>query len=287
MKSGFVALIGRSNVGKSTLLNSLIGTKVAITTPKPQTTRRPIHGVMTIEDAQAVFIDTAGIMQKAKDQLTKQLHDWTKQSMKDVDMLIYVVDATRMIGDEEKIVLKMVKSADKPTLLVINKIDSRKSREYIDFYRDLFEQENFTGMIEVSAKNGSNVDALRRWIIDHLPEGEFMYPDLEPTNLNSYEMIAEIIREKLFLRLRQEVPYSTHVKVLEIFEKDDKHIEIDALIETTDDRYKGMIIGKAGRGVNEIKRSAIKELQTISDKRIKLNLQVEVNPHWITQFAED
>lgn len=284
MKSGFAVMIGRSNVGKSTLMNALVGTKVAITTPKPQTTRRPIQGALTSEQGQVVFIDTPGIMQKAKDPLTKKLLRWTEDSLKEIDVILYVVDATRSIGNEEKQVLQMIRDLKQPKLLVINKIDDRRAKDYIDFYRDLFEAEDFNAMVEVSAKRGSNLDLLKDWIFDHLSEGELMYPAHQVSNITKEEQIAEIIREKLFLRLRQEVPYSTHVRVESIEERDNGTLYISATIMTTDERYKRMIIGAGGRGVKEIGQSTRKELETITGKKIYLELTVEVDAHWIERM---
>ena len=147
MKSGFAVLVGRSNVGKSTLINNLVGTKVAITTPKPQTTRRPVQGVLTRPEGQVVFVDTPGVMQKAKDQLTKKLLSFVRESLKDIDVLLYVVDPTREIGNEEKQTLKMVEALTQPKLLVINKIDDPRAKLFIDTYRDLSESQ-FDGYVE-------------------------------------------------------------------------------------------------------------------------------------------
>lgn len=284
MKSGFVAIIGRSNVGKSTLINTLVGTKVAITTPKPQTTRQPIHGVMTTDEGQVVFIDTPGIMQKAKDALTQKLLAWTKESLKEVDIVLYIADATRDIREEEKQVLKMMDRIEKPKLLVINKIDDRSSRKYIDTYRDLFK--DFDGMVEVSALNGTNVDLLRRWVFEHLPEGPYMYPDFAVSNMTKEQQIAELIREKLFLRLREEVPYTTHVEVTEITQKDKDTVYIKAIIYTNDERYKSMIIGAGGRGIKEIGQSTRKELEFISDQKVFLDLNVQTDRDWLRRLGE-
>ena len=285
MKAGFVTIIGRSNVGKSTLINNLVGTKVAITTPKPQTTRRPIHGVVTLPDiGQIVFVDTPGIMQKAKDTLTKKLLAWTKQSMEDVDAIIYVADATRSIGSEEKQVLQLMKEVTKPKLLFINKTDDRHSKEYVDTYRDLFEY--FDAMIEGSAITGKNLDLIRDWSLEQLPEGDYLYPDFAVSNLTKEQQIAELIREKLFLRLREEVPYSTHVEVQKIEVQEDETIYIRAVIYTHSERYKGMIIGEGGRGVKEIGSSTRHELEAISGQHVNLQLTVETDRDWTKRLGE-
>ncbi|MBT3230268.1 GTPase Era [Candidatus Uhrbacteria bacterium] len=282
-KSGFAVLIGRSNVGKSTLLNTLVGTKVAITTPKPQTTRFPIQGVVHDDRGQIVFVDTPGVMQKAKDELTKKLLDSVRQSLHDIDVLIYVVDPTRQIGNEEKQTLKMIEGVDKPKLLVINKVDERSAQRNIDFYRDLLE-DHFDGAIELSALKGTNMDILKDWIFEHLPEGDAYYEKSQISNIGNKERIAELIREKLFLRLREEVPYSVHVDVHEIEERKNGIMYIRADVLTTEDRYKRMIIGKGARGIKEISQSTRNELENVTGKKIFLDMEVKVDSHWVNRF---
>ncbi|MBU4314931.1 GTPase Era [Patescibacteria group bacterium] len=282
-KSGFAVLIGRSNVGKSTLLNSLVGTKVAITTPKPQTTRVPLQGVVHDPRGQIVFVDTPGVMQKAKDELTKKLLASVKESLRDIDVLLYVVDPTREIGNEEKQTLKMIEDIEKPKLLIINKVDEKSAQRNIDFYRDLLD-DHFDAMIELSALNGTNLDILKDWIFEHLPDGEPYYEQNQISNLGQKERIAELIREKLFLRLREEVPYSVHVVVNEIERRPNGTLYIGADVLTTDERYKRMIIGKGARGIKEISQSTRKELETVTGEKIFLELNVEVDSHWVERF---
>jgi len=284
MKSGFAVMIGRSNVGKSTLLNALVGTKVAITTPKPQTTRQPVQGVVTAEEGQAVFVDTPGIMQKARDPLTKKLLEYAEDSLKDIDVIMYVVDPTRPVGNEEKQAMKMIEAIDKPKLYVINKMDAKSAKRNLDTYRLLAERNEFTDIIEVSAKRGGNLDRLKRWIFEKLPEGEELYPDFQVTNMSKERQLAEIIREKLFLRLRKEVPYSVHVKVEEIDLRKDGMLYVKATIFTNAERYKSMIIGKGGRGIKEIGQSTRKELETITDGKVFLDLSVAVDRHWVEKM---
>ena len=284
MKSGFVTIIGRSNVGKSTLLNTMVGTKVSITTPKPQTTRQPIQGIVTTPEGQIVFIDTPGVMQKGGDELTKKLLQYVKDSLYDVEAIVYVVDATRAIGDEEKQALKLIESAQKPKLLVINKIDDPASKTYIGFYRDLAEK--FTAYAEVSAQTGKNVDRIIRWIFEQLPEtAELPYPDLQFTNLSNNDWLAELIREKLFLRLREEVPYSTHVEVEEAVERKDGTIYIKATIFTNADRYRPMIIGRGAQGIKEISQAVRNELTGVTGRKYFIDLNVETDAHWMKKFT--
>lgn len=282
MKSGLVTIIGRSNSGKSTLLNTLVGSKVAITTPKPQTTRLPISGIITRPQGQAVIVDTPGIMQKAKDPLTQKLLSYAKESLHGVDAVVYVVDPTRSLGDEEKQAMKLIEAVDKPKLLVINMIDDKNSRNYIDYYRDLAGQ--FDNYVEISALTGKNTDLVERWIFDQLPEGDAMYPEFQFTNLSNETWLAELIREKLFLRLRQEVPYTTHVEVNSIEPRSDKLIYVNATIFTNAERYKPMIIGRGGQGIKEIGQSVRNELEAVSGKQYYLELDVKTDPHWLGKF---
>ncbi len=280
-KSGFVVLVGRSNVGKSTLMNALVGSKVAITSPKPQTTRLPIHGILTQEEGQIVFVDTPGVLKGAKDTLSKTLAVSMKSALDDVNVILYIADPTRSIGDEEKSTLRLVESIQKPKILVINKIDLDK-KPYVDFYRDL--KDKFDDVIEVSAAMGTHIKTLRNKLFESLPEGEPFYPEFQLTNMGNREWIGELIREKLFLRLRQEVPYTVHVEVTEIEERENNLTYIAATIFTTDERYKRMIIGQGGRGIREIGQSTRRELETVMNTKIFLDLTVEKNPHWMLKF---
>ncbi len=283
-KAGFVAIIGRSNVGKSTLLNTLVGTKVAITTPKPQTTRRPIQGVITREEGQIVFVDTPGIMQKARDPLTQALLAYAKEALHDVDAILYVVDPTRAIGEEEKQAFRLLEHVTAPTLLVINKIDDPQSRNYLDFYRDL--SKKFTAYAEVSAMTGKDVDTLSRWLFTHMPECEELpYPEFQYTNLSNADWMAELIREKLFLRLDKEVPYSTHVEVDEIAQRENGTTYVHGIVYTSAERYKPMIIGKGARGIKEISQSVRNELEGVSGRKYFIALEVAVDPRWVEKFA--
>ncbi len=281
-KSGFVSIIGRSNVGKSTLLNSLVGSKISITTPKPQTTRRPIQGVITTDQGQAVIVDTPGFMQKARDPLTQKLTGWIKDALRDVELVIYVVDPTRQIGDEEKAAQRMIEHVTVPKLLVINKMDDPTYRYNVDFYRDLAKK--FDAYVEVSALTGKDVNLIKRWIFDNLPEGEAHYPDFQLTNQSNKEWLSELIREKLFLRLREELPYSTHVEVEDINERQNGVVYVKATVFTSAARYKPMIIGVGARGIKEIGQSTRRELEAITDKKYYLDLNVEVDASWLNRL---
>jgi GTP-binding protein Era len=280
-KSGFAVIVGRSNVGKSTLINNLVGSKVAITSPKPQTTRLPIQGILTAPEGQVVFVDTPGVMQKARDSLTKKLLESVKESLRDVDMILYVVDPTRAIGDEEKFVMRLVENLEIPKILVINKIDVFDA-PYLDHYRDLAPK--FTDTVEISARTGAHIQTLIEKIFAQLKEGEGAYPDYQLTNVSNERWVAELIREKLFLRLHKEVPYTTHVEVEEIDRRENGTLYIKATIYTTEERYKRMIIGAGGRGIKEIGQSTRNELEVVMNTNVFLDLTVEVDPHWVERL---
>ncbi len=278
-----MAIIGRSNVGKSTLLNTLVGTKVAITTPKPQTTRRPIQGVITREEGQIVFVDTPGVMQKARDGLTQRLLDYAKDALRDVDAVMYVVDPTRPVGDEEKQAFKLVEHVTKPKILIINKVDDKSSKNFIDYYRDLAKK--FDAYAEVSALTKKDIDRVERWLFEQMPESDILpYPEFQFTNLSNEEWMAELIREKLFLRLKEEVPYSTHVEVDEISDRQNGSTYVHAIVYTNAERYKPMIIGKGARGIKEISQSVRNELESVSGKKYFVELEVAVDARWLGKY---
>lgn len=277
-KSGFAVLIGRSNVGKSTLLNALVGSKIAITTPKPQTTRKPVQGILTTPEGQIVFVDTPGVFKEKKDALSKTLLRFVKNSLRGVDAVVYVVDPTRSIGSEEKYALSLLEKIEKPKILVINKSDLRDAR-YLESMRALANR--FDKTIELSALTGRNVNLLEKAIFEYLPEGELFYPEGQLTNMPNEEWVAELIREKLFLRLRQEVPYSVHVVIDKVTRRDNGMLYIAARILTSAERYQRMIIGAGGRGIKEIGQAARRELEAVMGGPVYLDLNVEIDPHWV------
>ncbi|MFH1946645.1 MAG: GTPase Era [Candidatus Magasanikbacteria bacterium] len=280
MKSGFVVLVGRSNVGKSTLLNTLVGTKIAATSFRAQMTRHEIHGVMNTPEGQAIFIDTPGVFKDRKNPLTAKLTNKVRSILEqELDLIIYVVDPTREIGDEEQAMLGMVKYLDIPKLLVINKSDlsprERKHQGDYEMWEDDFDQ-----IFKLSALRGSHIQPLREKVMEILPEGEEMYGEGQLTNIDNYFWIEEIIREKVFSIFDKEVPYSITVKVEKVQEKSDLFV-IEAKILTNADRYKRIIIGQKGHKIKEIGQLARKELEQAINKKIFLELEVEVDKHWV------
>ncbi len=278
-KSGFVVLVGRSNVGKSTLLNTLVGTKIAATSFRAQMTRHIIHGVLNHPDGQAVFLDTPGVFKDKKNPLSAKLTNSVKASLEGVDLLLYVVDPTREIGQEERAVFGMIRHLNIPKLLVINKSDLHpKERKYQEDY-ELWAEE-FDGIYRLSALRASHIEPLRDKVIELLPEGQQMYGEEQLTNVNKEFWIAELIREKIFSIFDKEVPYSISVEVDKVVEED-TITKIYARILTNEDRYKKMIIGKSGSKIKEIGQMARKELEQSTGSKIFLGLEVEVDPHWV------
>lgn len=280
MKSGFAVLVGRSNVGKSTLMNALVGTKVAITTPKPQTTRHAIQGVIHDPRGQAVIVDTPGVFSRIPDQMTARLNEKAKQSLKDIDVVLYVIDPTRHVGDEERIVHRLVTAAECPKVLIVNKSDlkGKYAHEYEAWY------DEFDEIVEISALKGHNIPAVADAIFEHLPEGEPLYPGDMLTNLDREFRISEIIREKAFLLLSDEVPYSVTAEVDEISERDNGILYVRARLLTNAARYKRMIVGSGGRNVKKIGQSVRKELETVTNRKVFVDLEVEVDDRWQERF---
>ncbi len=277
-KSGLITLIGRSNVGKSTLLNTLIGQKVAIVTHKPQTTRNAIHGVLNTPQGQAVFVDTPGIFKEKKNPLGGKMIEKVEESLQDINLIVYVVDPTKSIGSEERFNMSLVRKSSVPKILVINKCDlPEKDKEFLDDYKALSDQ--FDAVLELSALKDRHVEPLRQKVFEFLPEGEPFYPPDQISNTSEEFWISEVIREKIFLALRQEVPYSTHVEVTGIEDKGNIMV-INANVFTNSKDYKKMIIGKNGRAIKEIGIAARKELETALNKKVFLEIEVETDKRW-------
>ncbi|MBU0660774.1 GTPase Era [Patescibacteria group bacterium] len=287
MKSGLVVLVGRSNVGKSTLLNTLVGTKIAATSFRAQLTRNVIHGVLNMPDGQAVFVDTPGVFKDKKNALTAKLTGKVNTALRDIDVIVYVVDPTREIGTEERAVYGMIRHIDKPKILVINKSDmspeERKHQASYEAWTD-----DFDAVIPLSALRASHIHPLKEKVMELLPEGHPFYEGDQLTNIDNEFWIAELIREKIFSVLDKEVPYSVAVEVDTVEEKiteTGKEIfSISARILTDQDRYKRMIIGTKGTRIKEIGQMARKELEQALNKKIFLSLEVEVDQHWVERL---
>ncbi len=278
MKVGKVAFIGRPNTGKSTLLNTILQQKVAITSPKPQTTHFPIFGIYEDTRGQILFIDTPGVFAKAKGERHKYINmEAEKILQEDVNCIVYIIDKTRQRGFEENRILGMIRKIHVPKIIVINKVDIEEP----DFRSDYtFLEDEFDITIQISALKGWNIDVMLTKLFEYLPEGEKVVEretlPIPVLNLTSEMYIEEIIREKAFLTLWKEIPYTIHVVIDKIEERDEKTTYIKARIITTHIRYRKMIIGKNAEIIKQIGTLARKELENATGRKIFLDLIVEV-----------
>lgn len=279
MRSGFVSFVGRPNVGKSTLLNSILGKRVAITSDKPQTTRNMIQGIYNDKDTQIVFVDTPGI-HKPKSKLGRVLNKQAYFTINDVDIVIMVVDISEKIGTGDKFVIDILKNIkDKPVFLVINKIDKLPKEEIlkkIDEYQKLYD---FAEIIPVSARKKDNTDRLLEVIKNYLPDNIKYFDDTTITSSSPSFIISEFVREKVLDLTSEEVPYAVTV-VVDSLEEDERTMSIAATIVVDRENLKKIIIGKNGNMIKEIGIRSRKEIESYFNKRVYLELFVKVVPKW-------
>lgn len=279
-KSGFVAIIGRPNVGKSTLMNHLIGQKIAITSKKPQTTRNKIQTVYTCEDGQIVFLDTPGI-HKAKNKLGEYMVNVAEQTLKDVDVILWLVEPTTYIGAGEKHIVEQLEKTRLPVILVINKIDTIKKEEIlqvIDTYRKLYD---FAEIIPVSALREINTQDILTSMFKYLPYGPMFYDEDTVTDQPQRQIVAEVIREKALHALDEEIPHGIAVTIEKMRErKGQKIVDIEATIICERDSHKGIIIGKQGTMLKKIGSNARFEIEKMLEEKVNLKLWVKVRKDW-------
>ena len=277
-KSGFVTLIGRPNVGKSTLMNYLIGQKIAITSNKPQTTRNRIQTVLTTEEGQIVFVDTPGI-HKAKNKLGEYMVNVAERTLNEVDVVLWLVEPTTFIGAGEKHIAEQLKKVSTPVILVINKIDSVKKEEIlpaIAAYKDIYD---FAEIVPVSARNGNNTEELLKMVMKYLPYGPQFYDEDTITDQPERQIVAEIIREKALHSLNEEIPHGIAVAIDQM-KMNHKVCHIDATIICERDSHKGIIIGKQGSMLKKIGSTARFEIERLLDCKVNLKLWVKVQKNW-------
>ncbi|MEI7512231.1 MAG: GTPase Era [Candidatus Uhrbacteria bacterium] len=284
MKSGFVVLAGRSNVGKSSLLNALIGTKVAIVTPKPQTTRRPVRGVLHDERGQIVFVDTPGLFHGKKDILSQKLNSIVREQLEGIDLVVYVMDPTRIAGEEEEDMRKLMRKLHVPVIAAINKCDLvDMDKPALEEMRNVDVGQRTT--LEISATTHHNLNLLVDTMFALLPEGEYYYPPQQLTDVSHRDWLAETIREKCFLRLEKELPYSVHVEIDDVDQHPDGSRFISGVIWTSEERYKKMLIGAGGSMIKRIGMDARKEIEGATGSKCRLELVVKTDPKWPQRFA--
>jgi len=285
LKSGFAVLIGRTNVGKSTLLNALVGTKIAIVTPKPQTTRDTYHGIVNRPEGQIVFVDTPGMFKTQPSQLVQNLHHRVRDALEGIDVVVHVVDPTRAPGPEDNMVNHLLEHVLQPKILVLNKLDLPGR-----YYRESWLERGpkYAGVVEVSALKEKHIELVIQAIFRHLKPGPPQYPDGQVTNVSNEFWISEIIREKIFLQTSQELPYTATVQVEQVDDRKDKQgrplLYIQAAILTTDERYQRMLIGQGARKIKNIGSAARKELEVAMNKKVFLDLDVLIDGHWMERM---
>ena len=279
-RSGFAALVGRPNVGKSTLLNALVGQKLSIVTPRPQTTRNRILGVITLPGAQIAFVDTPGLHRAANRALNKAMNRTAAAALADADLEVLVVEAGHWTS-EDALVLERIERAGRPALAAVNKIDRLRPRErLLPYLAELGARHDFRALVPISALKEDNIVALRDAIAAQLPQAPAMFPHDELTDRSVSFRIAEMIREKLTLELNQEVPYGVAVEVERLTEEDDGQLTVDAAIWVDRDGQKPIVIGAKGERLKRVGRSARLALNGILGRRVHLNLWVKVRENW-------
>ena len=279
-KTGFVALIGRPNVGKSTLMNRLIGQKIAITSNKPQTTRNRIQTVYTDERGQIIFLDTPGI-HKAKNKLGEYMVNIAQKTLEDVDVILWLVEPSTYIGAGEKHIIEQLKKCRKPVILVINKVDTIEKTEVIKFIDTYRKEMEFSEIIPVSALKGVNTDDLTESIFKYLPYGPMFYDEDTVTDQPMRQIVAELIREKALRCLSDEIPHGIAVTIEVMKEREDFSMwDIEATIVCERDSHKGIIIGKGGAMLKKIGSAARFEIERMMEQKINLKLWVKVRKEW-------
>ena len=278
-RAGFVTLFGRSNVGKSTLLNSLVGGKVAIVTDVPQTTRRRVRGIRTYDDAQIVYMDTPGV-HKPRYAMNQRMVATAIASLDGVDLVLLLVDAASGLGPGDRYVMDVAKERTVPVFLVLNKIDLIPREKLLALIAEATAERSFTEVVPVSALKGNNVDRLETLIRAAIPPGPRYYPTDALTDSPEKFILAEILREKIILNMRQELPHSTAVLIERLEERPSGVLEVDALVVVDRDGQKGILIGKGGETLKKIGRAARLEMEERLGTKVFLQTWVKVSRDW-------
>lgn len=279
-KSGFVSIIGRPNVGKSTFMNKVLGQKVAIMSDKPQTTRNKIQGVYTKDKAQMIFIDTPGI-HKPKHQLGEHMMKVARNTLRETEVILFIINAAEEIGRGDEFIIDMLKNTKTPIILVLNKIDLIHPDELIKQIKVYKDKLEFSDVVPISALQGNNIDRLLSVIESHLPEGPMYYPEDRITDHPEHFIVSELIREKALHKLSQELPHAIGVEVLKMKGDDEGgKVKVEALIYVERESQKGMVIGKGGKMLKEIGREARKDIENLLGSKVYLELWVKVQKDW-------
>jgi GTPase len=278
MRSGFVILAGRPNSGKSTLLNRLAGEKISIVTDKPQTTRNVVRGIVTRPEGQIVFMDTPGIHRPIH-RMNTLMMDSVRRALSEGDVLTLIVDATTSFGKGDHFALDLIQPIQKPKILLLNKTDTMLKQDLLPLIDRYGKMEAFKEIIPISALTGDNVEVLLKTLFTLLPEGPLYYPEDQLSDRQERSLAGDIVREKVILHTREELPYAAAVTV-DKFEEGDRLHRIHATIHVERENQKGIVIGAGGRLLKEIGTAARVELERMFDRRVYLELRVKVSPGW-------
>jgi len=278
-KSGFIAIVGRPNVGKSTLLNRVVGQKIAIMSDKAQTTRNKIQGVYTTEDAQLIFIDTPGI-HKPKHRLGDFMVETAYSALREVDVTLFMISADQKRGKGDDFIIERLKQSNTPVFLVINKIDKVHPDQLLAIIEDYTAQMDFAEVVPISATEGNNFEKLMELLTESMPEGPQYFPDDQITDHPEYFIVSELVREKVLLLTRDEVPHSVAVVVDSMKRDHNDKVHIQATIVVERDSQKGIIIGKGGKMLKQIGTKARLDIEHLLDDKVYLELWVKVQKDW-------
>ncbi len=279
-RSGFVTIIGRPNVGKSTLLNNILGEKIAIMSSKPQTTRNKIHGIYTTEDSQVIFLDTPGV-HRPKNKLGEFMVSSAMNTLKEVDLVLFLVDESKKIGPGDQYLIDQLKSVKTPVILVINKADLMDPEDLRAIVENFKQYDFFEDIIAISALENKNVDYLLDKVSEYMVEGPMYYPSDMVTDQPERAIVSEIIREKLLMYLDQEIPHGVAVEIESMKQRGKQDIvDIQATIVCERDSHKGIIIGKNGRKLKGVGKSSREEIERLLGSKVFLELWVKVRSNW-------
>jgi GTPase len=278
-RSGFVALAGRPNAGKSTLVNRIVGDKVAIVSDKPQTTRREIRGVATGDDWQLVLVDLPGV-QRPRDALTERMQRQVERALADADAALFVLNGEQEIGPGDRFIADALKRSGVPAVTVLNKVDRLDRARTLRALTDAAALDVQGELFPISAKNGAGVGPVVDQLVALVPEGPFMYPPGERSDQSLELRLAELIREQVLLRTREEVPHSVEVEIDELEERDDGLLVVRARVWAETESQKGILVGAGGRMVRAVGTAARKEIERLLDRRVHLDLNVRVRRGW-------
>lgn len=279
-KSGYVAIIGRPNVGKSTLINRVLGQKLCITSRRPQTTRHRILGIKTTDDSQLIYVDTPGLHIDDKRAMNKYMNRAAASSIDHVDVILFVVDGMNWTDEDEQVLVRLKASAEAPVILVINKMDKLADKEVmLPHIEKLAVQYNYSNVLPISARKGVNLDELEAEIKKLMPEGDLIFPEDQLTDRSSRFLAAELVREKLFRHLGQELPYSITVEI-EQFDDEKNLYRIGAVVYVERSGQKAIVIGKGGELLKSVGKDARLEMESLFGKKVFLRLWVKVREGW-------